>query len=64
VTSGRSPAFRHPVPSRSIDSIVPAGGGAVDDAGVFSDLAFTWNGISYTAARRTPGTSSSMRTAN
>jgi len=37
------------------DSIVPAGGGPVDDAGVFSDLAFTWNGISYTAAAANTG---------
>ena len=37
------------------DSIVPAGGGAVDDASVFSDLAFTWNGITYTAVTANTG---------
>jgi hypothetical protein len=29
------------------DSIIPAGGGTLDHANLFTDLAFTWNGISY-----------------
>src|SRR5688500_20191625 len=29
------------------DSLVPAGGGDVNEAGLLSDLEFTWNGISY-----------------
>ena len=29
------------------DSIVPPGGGDVNSAGLLSDLAFTWDGISY-----------------
>jgi hypothetical protein len=29
------------------DSLVPAGGGDVNEAGLLSDLEFTWNGINY-----------------
>ena len=29
------------------DSLVPAGGGDVNEAGLLSELEFTWNGISY-----------------
>ena len=36
-------------------SIVPAGGGVVGATGLLTNLAFTWNGISYTAATANTG---------
>lgn len=37
------------------DSIIPSGGGEVDQANVFTDLTFTWNGIGYTESTANTG---------